>query len=160
MKTNIKIIVGIVIGIILSSITAYAIAIETIDSKNVYYKDNSSLGFNNVLNKIYPVGSIYISTTLSTTAQVKSALGGEWQTYGNDKVLRGTTSKAEVTGGNDTVTLAVDNLPSHSHTIPALSGSTGGAGKHRILLVMESQVPADIYITEDMLLQYLILQIL
>ncbi len=152
MKTNIKIIVGIVIGIILSSITAYAVAMETIDSKNVYYKDNSSLGFNNVqdaidgtcvkfdnnltnlkkdiINQMYPVGSIYISTTLSTTAQVKAALGGEWQAYGNDKVLRGTTSKAEVMGGSDTVTLAVDNLPSHNHTIPALSGSTNGAGKH------------------------------
>ena len=151
LKENTKIILGMVIGLILST-ASYVLADSIIDSKNVYYKDNSGLAVNNVqdaidgtctkfdnnlanlkkeiINEMYPVGSIYISTTLSTTAQVKSALGGEWQAYGNDKVLRGTTSKAEVTGGNDTVTLAVDNLPSHSHTIPALSGSTGGAGKH------------------------------
>ena len=113
---------------------SYVVAESLIDSKNVYYKDNSGLGFNNVqdaidgtctkfeekvdnfLDKIYPVGSIYISTTMSTAAQVKEALGGEWQAYGNDKVLRGTGSKAEVTGGSDTVTLTTDNLPSHTHS--------------------------------------------
>ena len=113
---------------------SYVVAESLIDSKNVFYKDNSGLGFNNVqdaidgtctkfeekvdnfLDKIYPVGSIYISTTMSTAAQVKEALGGEWQAYGNDKVLRGTGSKAEVTGGSDTVTLTTDNLPSHTHS--------------------------------------------
>ncbi len=134
MKTNIKIIVAVAIGILVSIVSSYAIAETIMDSKSVYYKDNSGLLADNVqdaidgtcvkfsekvdtfLDKIYPVGSIYISTTMSNAAQVKAALGGEWQAYGNDKVLRGTGSKAEVTGGSDTVTLTTDNLPSHTHS--------------------------------------------
>ena len=122
------------IGILISITFSYVLAANLVDGKDVYYKDNSGLLADNVqdaidgtctkfeskvdnfLDKIYPVGSIYISTTMSTTAQVKAALGGEWQAYGNDKVLRGTTSKAEVTGGSDTITLTTDNLPSHSHS--------------------------------------------
>ena len=103
MKTsiNIKFIIGIMVGIILSGTVSYVAAQTTINSKDVYYDDNSSLGFNNVqdaidgsctrfsnelsnlknelLESVYPVGSIYISTTLSTVAQVKKALGGEWR---------------------------------------------------------------------------------
>ena len=177
MKTNIKIIIGVVVAVLISISSCYVLADSIIDSKSVYYKDNSGLAVNNVqdaidgtctkfdnnltnlkkelLNEMYPVGSIYISTTLSTAAQVKAALGGEWQAYGNDKVLRGTSSKAEVTGGSDTVTLTSDNLPSHSHSFtPAgsvsstfkgtavtsgtqsanhthtFSGTTGGGGGH------------------------------
>ncbi len=142
LKESTKIMLGMVIGLILSTVS-YVLANSIIDSKNVFYKDNSGLAVNNVqdaidgtctkfeekvdnfLDKIYPVGSIYISTTMSTTAQVKAALGGEWQAYGNDKVLRGTSSKAEITGGSDTVTLTTDNLPSHSHSFtPAGSVSS------------------------------------
>ena len=147
MKTNIKIIVALIIGVILSTFFSCCFAETLVDSKNVYYKDNSELMADNVqdaidgtctkfenkvdnfLNKIYPVGSIYISTTLSTTAQVKEALGGEWESYGNNMVLRGTNSKAEVTGGNDTVTLTTDNLPSHTHSFtPAGSVSSSFTG--------------------------------
>ena len=167
------IIVGIIIGIIISIGTSYVLAESLIDSQDVYYKDNSNLLADNVqdaidgtctkfenkvdnfLDKIYPVGSIYISTTFSTVEQVKEALGGEWESYGNNMVLRGTNSKAEVTGGNDTVTLTTDNLPSHTHSFtPAgsvastfkgtavtsgtqsanhthtFSGTTGGSGSH------------------------------
>ena len=142
LKESTKIMLGMVIGLILSTVS-YVLANSIIDSKNVFYKDNSGLAVNNVqdaidgtctkfeekvdtfLDKVYPVGSIYISTTMSTAAQVKAALGGEWQAYGNDKVLRGTGSKAEVTGGSDTVTLTTDNLPSHSHSFtPAGSVSS------------------------------------
>ena len=133
-KIYLIVISSMLLGIVISTTFSYAIAETLMNSKDVYYEDNSSLGFNNVqdaidgtctkfsqkidtfLDKIYPVGSVYISTTLSTVAQVKEALGGEWQAYGNDKVLRGTTTKAEVTGGSDTVTLTVDNLPSHTHS--------------------------------------------
>ncbi len=104
------------------------------NSKDVYYKDNSGLLADNVqdaidgtctkfeskvdnfLDKIYPVGSIYITTTLSTTAQVKEALGGEWAIYGDGRTLLSSSGKSEQTGGANTVTLATDNLPSHTHS--------------------------------------------
>ena len=135
MKNNYKtMIIGIIIAVMISVTFSYALAETIVNSKDIYYKDNSNLLADNVqdaidgtctkfdnkvdnfLNKIYPVGSIYISTTLSTVEQVKEALGGEWESYGNNMVLRGTNSKAEVTGGNDTVTLTTDNLPSHTHS--------------------------------------------
>lgn len=69
-----------------------------------------------VLNKIYPVGSIYVSTTLKTAAEVKSAIGGTWESYGDGKVLRGTTGTSGETGGNSNVSLTTANLPKHNHS--------------------------------------------
>ena len=69
------------------------------------------------LDKIYPVGSVYTSTTLNTTDKVKEALGGTWVAYGSGRVLRGTTGEANVTGGTTgSISLTADNLPSHRHS--------------------------------------------
>ena len=163
MKTsiNIKFIIGIMVGIILSGTVSYVAAQMTINSKDVYYEDNSSLGFNNVqdaidgtctrfsnelsnlknelLESVYPVGSIYISTTLSTPEQVKSTLGGEWETYGAGRTLVGVgnngTSSYTIgkSGGVESVStkLTTENLPSHNHVIPELSGTAKEAGDHQ-----------------------------
>ncbi len=45
--------------------------------------------------------------------------------YGSSNIMIGGTPLS--TGGNDSVTLGVANLPSHSH---GFSGSSGGAGAH------------------------------
>ena len=137
----------ILIGITLSAVTSYVVAESTINSKDVYYEDNSGLGFNNVqdaidstctnfsdkldnfqkqfkvdiLNEMYPVGSIYFSTTLSTVVQVKEALGGEWEVYAKGQTLVGIdTSQTEFssigkTGGEKSHTLTIDEMPSHTH---------------------------------------------
>ena len=85
-QITVNVMLLIFIGIIFSTITiggAYAVTNYAIESKNVEYTDNSSLGvtnvqaaidgtctkFNNqlttlestIINKIYPIGSIYIS---------------------------------------------------------------------------------------------------
>ena len=151
MKTNIKIIIGVAIGIALSTTLSYCLAATLIDSKNVYYKDNSNLLADNVqdaidgtctkfaskvdnfLDKIYPVGSVYISTTLDTPEQVKTALGGEWAVYGKGQTLVGIdTSQTEFntigkTGGAKSISytpsgtigstgLTISQIPSHSHS--------------------------------------------
>ena len=153
------IIVGIIIGIVLSGITASAIADFKIDSKNVYYNDNSNLLADNVqdaidgtctkfeskvdnfLDKIYPIGSIYISATLSTVDQVKGALGGTWEAYGKGQTLVGIdTSQTEFntigkTGGAKSVSytpsgtigstgLTISQIPSHTHTTPQTNTTT------------------------------------
>ena len=141
-KTIITVVIAVIISVFISVTSCYVLAETLMDSKDVYYKDNSSLGFNNVqdaidgtctkfsdevaslredikkdiLNETYPIGSIYISTSMTTAEQVNTVIGGKWEAYGSDKVLRGTTTKAEVTGGSDTVTLTTDNLPSHNHS--------------------------------------------
>ena len=81
---------------------------------------SNTIGSADALNKIYPVGSIYISTTLTDKTQVHNALGGTWEVFGAGKVLRGTTDPNEVGTSNSatgSVTLATGNLPSHSHTM-------------------------------------------
>ena len=93
------------------------------------------------LDKIYPVGSVYVSTTLNTTDKVKEALGGTWVAYGSGRVLRGTTGEANVTGGTTgSISLTADNLPSHRHsytpsgsvtsTFTGTAVNTGSAGSH------------------------------
>ena len=85
------------------------------------------------LNKTYPVGSIYISYSNTNPG---SLFGGTWESYGTGKTLVGVDSSQTnfntvgKTGGANTVTLSIANLPSHTHSIPALSGKTSSDGAH------------------------------
>lgn len=70
-----------------------------------------------ILNMIYPVGSIFMSATLSTPAQVASAIGGTWVAWGAGRVPVGVDASqtefdtVEETGGEKTHTLTVNELP-------------------------------------------------
>ena len=157
MKTNIKIIIVLIIAVILSTTLSYCLAETLIDSKNVYYKDNSDLGFNNVqdaidgtcvkfdnnltnlkkeiINEMYPVGSIYISTSLDTKEKVGEALGGTWESYGAGRTLVGTGTsdkefKINETGGESTHKLTIDEMPSHTHTFTGKEVTTSKSGIH------------------------------
>ena len=150
-KIDKKVLFSIVIGIVLATLTN-VIADTLVKSEDVYFdKTSSGLAVNNVqaaidgtctkfsneltnfLNKIYPVGSIYISTASTNPS---SFLGGTWEAYGKGQTLVGIDSNQTEfntvgkTGGSKTVTLKEVNLPSHSHSIPQLSGSTSAAGAH------------------------------
>lgn len=73
-----------------------------------------------VINYLYPVGSIYMSATMSTAAQVEAAFGGTWESWGSGRVPVGVNTSdsdfntVEKTGGNKT----------HTNTL----GSHGAAG--------------------------------
>ena len=140
---NMKMLIAFILGAVISITSSYAIAETLIKSADVSYVDNAKLGATNVqaaidgtctkfsndlatiLDKMYPIGSIYISTTLSTPAQVGSAIGGTWETYGKGQTLVGVdTSQTEFntvskTGGAKSVstTLKEANLPAHTHDI-------------------------------------------
>lgn len=77
----------------------------------------------NLLDMIYPVGSIYMSVN---NVSPQSFLGGTWTTL-KDRFLIGAGGSYAVnaTGGSATHTLTVDEIPSHSHLIsnPNSSGS-------------------------------------
>ena len=90
----------------------------------------------------FPVGSIYISTTSTNPS---SYIGGTWEAYGQGRTLVGTGSNGTTnyslgtTGGSETsitkgklseTTLTADQIPSHVHRIPALSGTAANAGGH------------------------------
>ena len=126
-----------------SAATSYAIS-----ASKIGYTDNSSIGADNVqaaidgtctkfsnqltnlstniVSKMYPIGSIYITTSISSAKDVASTLGvGTWEAYGVGKTIVGVdTSDSSFntvgkTGGSKTnsTTLSTANLPRHTHTI-------------------------------------------
>lgn len=75
--------------------------------------------FVNLMDIIYPVGSIYQSMNETSPA---SSIGGTWTRL--NTFLYGSTT-AKKTGGEATHTLSLNEMPAHNH-----DGSTGGAGAH------------------------------
>ena len=81
----------------------------------------------NILNNVYPVGSIYISVS---NANPGLTFGGTWVAFGSGKTLVGVdTSDADFntvqkTGGEKTHTLTIDEMPSHNHDKLKLRWST------------------------------------
>lgn len=89
-----------------------------------------------LLNRVYPVGSIYMSAVNVSPA---SFLGGTWQAIEQGRMLMaaGSSWQAGTTGGNAYHTLTIAELPAHDHsaTETAAGGhthgaSTGSAGAH------------------------------
>ena len=70
-----------------------------------------------LISKVYPVGSIYMSVTNTNPGALFS--GTTWQQI-QGKFLLGASSghAAGSTGGAETVTLTAAHLPAHTHTIP------------------------------------------
>ncbi len=82
-----------------------------------------------IFNMVYPVGSIYMSATLSTASAVNNALPGTWQAWGAGRVPVGVDTSdtdfnyAGLTGGEKTHQLAINEMPKHHHTYANTSGS-------------------------------------
>lgn len=96
---------------------------------NCFPKNNESLEVNGEqigainLDKIYPIGSIYMSVNSTNPGTL---LGGTWQQLKDRFLLgAGSTYSGGATGGSASVTLTTSQIPSHNH-----SGSTGDAGWH------------------------------
>ena len=83
---------------------------------------------NSNFDKVYPVGSIYISTS---SANPSTIYGGTWERYGQGKTLVGLNesetefSTINKTGGEKTHTLTINEMPSHNHQIGSGDGSNG-----------------------------------
>ena len=79
--------------------------------------------------KIFPVGSVFITVT-NTNPQ--TFLGGTWVAFGQGRTLVGVdTSQSEFntvqkTGGAKTVTLTVNQIPSHNHTYDGAGTTVAG----------------------------------
>lgn len=76
--------------------------------------DASSIYMQSVFDKIYPVGSIYMSVNSTSPATL---FGGTW-TQLKDRFLVGAGNSYAVnsTGGEATHTLTVNEMPSHTHS--------------------------------------------
>ena len=103
---------------------------------------------NELVNIIYPVGSIYMSVNSTNPGDL---FGGTWTAWGSGRVPVGVNtsdtefSTVEKTGGAKTHTLTVAQMPSHTHTFTGsaintgnqsvnhthtFSGTTDGGGSH------------------------------
>jgi len=91
-------------------------------------------GLYGVLDKVYPIGSIYQSTSQSTTPDALF-FGGTglttWAAVGEGRVLvgkasSGTFDTAGATGGVETVTLTNAQIPGHTHSGAAYYKIDGG----------------------------------
>lgn len=147
-----KIIITIIFTAIITSVLSlsfsYAATNYAISASKIGYSDNSNLGVDNVqaaidstcvkfssqlvdlkkevINEMYPKGSIYITTELKTADAVSERLGGTWEKYGAGKTLvsdDGTnyitndTSKGSGGKTSSSTTLSTANLPNHTHDI-------------------------------------------
>lgn len=91
--------------------------LTTLDIKPI--EDNIA----NINDKIYPIGSIYISTSQASPASI---FGGTWEQLKDRFLLAsGDTYTAGATGGEATHKLNNNEMPMHSHAYRA--GSAGGS---------------------------------
>ena len=90
-----------------------SVGVNCFPSHNEALEVNGELISTLTLDKIYPVGSIYMSVKSTSPATL---FGGSW-TQLKDRFLlgAGSTYTAGNTGGASTVTLTVDQMPSHNH---------------------------------------------
>lgn len=92
------------------------------DSGWVYYRtpdellaDIGAATVSAMLDKAYPVGSIYMSVN---STNPKTLFGGTWvQIKDRFLLAAGTTYKAGATGGEATHTLTTSEMPSHNHAV-------------------------------------------
>lgn len=86
--------------------------------------NTTKLAKSEVLNTIFPVGSLYLSVSPTSPA---SLFGGTWQAVGGRFLLGADDAyPAGSTGGEAAVTLTVQEMPSHKHAL-LVRGKTTGA---------------------------------
>ena len=101
------------------------------------------LGDETIFSKIYPIGSIYMSVN---NVNPGTLFGGTWVAWGSGRVPVGVNTSdtnfntVEKTGGSATHTLTTSQIPSHTHSIPALSGSAASNGAHTHYLTYTKDV--------------------
>lgn len=81
-----------------------------------------------IISSIYPVGSIYITTDISTKEEMSDKFGGTWEDYGQGRTLVGVgtsdkTFEAEEVGGESNHSLTIAEMPSHAHSYGVSHGS-------------------------------------
>ena len=89
----------------------------TINSLTISDANNNTLSFEAIFNRIYPIGSIYISTTDTNPGTLFT---GTWEKIENRFLLAsGSSYQLGSTGGEATHKLTINELPSHTHNASA-----------------------------------------
>lgn len=83
------------------------------------------MAFTNLLTAIFPVGSVYLSTTSTSPS---STIGGTWtQVKGATLAATGANSFAGGASYGGSLKISINQMPSHSHTLTWVAG-TGDSG--------------------------------
>lgn len=89
----------------------------TVNSLTISDSNNNLLSFEAIFNRIYPVGSIYISTN---DINPSTLFTGTWEKIENRFLLAsGSSYQLGSTGGEATHKLTINELPSHTHNASA-----------------------------------------
>ena len=116
------------------STLASASKTQTLSNKTITTEANTITNDGNVvttLQKVYPIGSIYINATNGTNPG--TLLGfGTWATFGAGRVPVGINdsdsdfNEAEETGGAKTHQLSISELPAHTHNVSMSTSDVDG----------------------------------
>ena len=108
--------------------------------------DATAIG-NNLIDIVYPIG--FIITTFTNTNPSTLLANTTWVRFGEGKCVVGvddadTDFAAGATGGEKTNTLAIQNIPSHTHTfddkIRLVTGWGSGGGSVTIAVASETTI--------------------
>ena len=113
-----------------SKVPSEKLAKDSLDTKANSNHTHTSNQVTDLINTIYPIGSIYMSVN-STSPQI--LFGGTWEQI-EDKFLlaSGSTYSAGSTGGEATHTLTENEMPSHTHTQNEHSHTIGSLVRYNI----------------------------
>ena len=119
--------VGVVINV------GSTIEIETVSNISVDGEgntiSNTYLKKSDLLNKVYPVGSIYMSLQSTSPA---SFIGGTWARIQNTFLYAQGKYGAGATGGEEQHTLSINEMPMHNHNIKVIEAGNAGGGYNHI----------------------------
>lgn len=124
---------------------------EELDSKESNIRQiiqRNSTEISGMLNKVYPVGSIYMSVN---NVNPETIFGGTWVSWGAGRVPVGVSASetefntVEKTGGAKTHILTVQQMPSHGHSVSIPSSgsctiSSSGGHSHTITTYYKNDV--------------------
>ena len=89
---------------------------------DAYFTGNVTVGSRLLVDLIYPVGSIYMSTN---NVSPQTFFGGTWERIQDRFLLAaGSTYAAGGTGGSATHTLTVNEMPNHDHVLKVATSTT------------------------------------
>ena len=120
----------------------YSSGSNTLDTEfsSLQTKVNQKTTLTEVINKLYPVGTIYMAIGGSSPA---SRLGGSWtQIVGKYIRAKNSSQDSGSTGGNNNVTLSAANIPTLSTQILIAEGGYCAAGKIPQSFVKSSKDPS------------------
>jgi hypothetical protein len=108
--------------------------------------DATAIG-NNLIDIVYPIG--FIITTFTNTNPSTLLANTTWVRFGEGKCVVGVSDTdadfaSETTGGEKTNTLAIQNIPSHTHTfddkIRLVTGWGSGGGSVTIAVASQTTI--------------------